>query len=332
MSSPVAHRHFAFFLHGHLPWVLPHGRWPHGAEWLCEATVETYLPLLRVGRSLRDRGLRGGITLGISPVLAEQLSHPDFVDLFREYLDDRVRTASAEAEQFKDEGSDDLAALAARWGRFYVETQKFFFDELDADILGGFRELEEAGVLEIASCGATHGYLPLLGRDESIALQVELARRVHRRHFGRAPRGMWIPEAAYRPEGPWSFPGSPEASRERPGVETFLAAGGIRYFLVDASLLVGGRSVGSYPDVFRDHAGFRDEARRESPPVPAPDRPRDPRHSYWVAAGAGSEPAVRFFVRDPETALQVWSGEHGYPGDPARTGGRFRTQPVPGGR
>ena len=34
-------------LHSHLPYVLSHGRWPHGTDWLSEAAAETYLPLLR---------------------------------------------------------------------------------------------------------------------------------------------------------------------------------------------------------------------------------------------------------------------------------------------
>ena len=30
--------HFVLTLHSHLPYVLNHGRWPHGSDWLCEAT------------------------------------------------------------------------------------------------------------------------------------------------------------------------------------------------------------------------------------------------------------------------------------------------------
>ena len=35
--------HFVLTLHSHLPWVLNHGRWPHGSDWLCEAAVDTWL-------------------------------------------------------------------------------------------------------------------------------------------------------------------------------------------------------------------------------------------------------------------------------------------------
>ena len=39
-------RRLAFVLHAHLPWVLGHGTWPHGEDWLAEAIVHCYLPLL----------------------------------------------------------------------------------------------------------------------------------------------------------------------------------------------------------------------------------------------------------------------------------------------
>ena len=35
-------------LHAHLPYVLRHGLWPHGEDWLYEAAAETYLPILAV--------------------------------------------------------------------------------------------------------------------------------------------------------------------------------------------------------------------------------------------------------------------------------------------
>ena len=49
----------AIVLHAHLPYVVNHGTWPHGMEWLHEAAAETYLPLLRVlvargGKTLVD--------------------------------------------------------------------------------------------------------------------------------------------------------------------------------------------------------------------------------------------------------------------------------------
>ena len=43
---------FVLALHSHLPYVLNHGRWPHGSDWLCEAALDTYLPLIEQLRAL----------------------------------------------------------------------------------------------------------------------------------------------------------------------------------------------------------------------------------------------------------------------------------------
>jgi len=66
-------------LHSHLPFVLNHGRWPHGSDWLCEAVVDTYLPLLEQLDALDVQQVPSPVTLGITPILANQLAHPGLV-------------------------------------------------------------------------------------------------------------------------------------------------------------------------------------------------------------------------------------------------------------
>src|SRR3954470_14480805 len=46
MSQPLGV--LCVILHGHQPYVLHHGDWPHGEAWLYEAAAESYLPLLDV--------------------------------------------------------------------------------------------------------------------------------------------------------------------------------------------------------------------------------------------------------------------------------------------
>ncbi|MBM2842959.1 MAG: 1,4-alpha-glucan branching enzyme, partial [Anaerolineales bacterium] len=58
--------------------------------------------------------------------------------------------------------------------------------------------------------------------DESIELQLRTAVAAHRRHMGRAPRAIWLPECAYRPAY------ITDDGRERPGLETHLAANQLR--------------------------------------------------------------------------------------------------------
>src|SRR3954470_3034972 len=88
-------------LHGHLPYVLHHGNYPHGEAWLYEAAAETYLPLLEVLDDVAAHKLRPAVSIGLTPVLLEQLAHDRFKLGFLEYLDERVGRARADARHFK---------------------------------------------------------------------------------------------------------------------------------------------------------------------------------------------------------------------------------------
>ena len=250
------------------------------------------------------------MTLSISPILAEQLVHPVFVEEMRAYLEERIRTSGEEARRFEERGEEKLASLARTWREIYERSHAFFFEDLRADLPGAFRDLAQTGTIELATCGATHGYFPLLARDESIALQVRLAHRAHEMRFGARPRGMWLPEAAYRPSGWWQSP--VDGTRVlRPGVEEFLARENIHYFLVDASLLAGGKIVGTYHDRMKSGAHPPMPRRRDTAGTAL-----DSRLLYQAADAQGDPSGVSFFVRDPATAMQVWSKDRGYPGDP----------------
>ena len=77
---------FVMILHGHIPYVLGHGSWPHGSNILYEAAAETYIPLLWAFEELIAEGISPNITLSLSPITVEQLSDERFADAFEEYL------------------------------------------------------------------------------------------------------------------------------------------------------------------------------------------------------------------------------------------------------
>ena len=303
-------------LHAHLPWVVHHGTWPHGLEWLLEAAAETYLPLLRVMRNLDRDGLALRANLILSPVLLEQLAHPTFRAEFPEYLKRKIQASQEDETYFRQSGDEHFANTACYWRSFF-EQAGGDFEALGGDIVKGFRDCSDAGLIEIVTCCATHGYLPLLGTDESVAAQVRMGVATHERHLGRKPRGIWLPECGYRPAGIWQRPvaphgnGEPGAPFERMGVERALAEAGLEYFFVDSHLVeqsmlftpcetkAGGGAVGTAAALPRPTKSVRSLYR-----------------TYWVDGPCARQHPVAIFPRDPLTGLQVWSGENGYPGDP----------------
>jgi 1,4-alpha-glucan branching enzyme len=88
---------FVLGLHSHLPYVLNHGRWPHGSDWICEAAIDTYLPLLEALEKLRHEGVPAPVTLGITPILANQLASPVFVEELEAYFAQRLASCDEAA-------------------------------------------------------------------------------------------------------------------------------------------------------------------------------------------------------------------------------------------
>src|SRR5205807_2407385 len=305
--------------------VINHGRWPHGSDWLCEATFECYLPLLRTIRRLVADGISPKWTINVSPVLAEQLASPEYQRELQLYGDNLRRSCADSRAEFERQGDRAIVALTAFWEQFYEQVWELH-RSLNGDILGAFADLQHAGHLELITCAATHGYLPLLSREESIHLQLRTAVETHRRHFGQPPRGIWLPECAYRPRYEWTPPTGRDSGRVRlvrPGIEELLARYGLEYFVADAHLVSAGDPVFLYRDFVPLRAG-RDEPASSVPGTEA----RSPYAPYRVASRGGSGTAVAFF-RDPKTTLQVWSRAHGYPGDYAYL--EFHKKHFPGG-
>jgi len=300
-----------------MPYVLGHGRWPHGVDWLNEAVAETYIPLINMLSDLAAEGLRNQVTIGTSPVLIEQLADPRFAAEFDRYVTAKEQVAAANARAFAGEGRSHFADLAEMNRVAYRQMRADFHDRYRCDLVGALRALHEQGVVEVMTCAATHGYLPLLKENGSIRAQVRLAVQVYERHYGRRPRGIWLPECAYRPRGPWVDPLRPADGPvgERPGLEEYLADEGLEYFIVDMHLLHGGEVCGMYLDRYEALRALHERLSAMS--AVHPDLEDVSTHRvYLTSSHPFFEKTVAFFTRDAEAALQVWSGEFGYPGDP----------------
>ena len=303
---------FTFVLHSHLPYCRMAGRWPHGEEWIHEAASETYVPLLNALYDLREEGKGYGLTLGITPVLAEQLADHDIREHFVLFLDDRSKAAAADISRFAASGESHLESLAGYYRDYYERVRDTFVERFGTDIIGAFRRLQDEGYIEIITSAATHGYLPLLSRDSSIYGQLRTAVTSYERHFGRAPRAIWLPECAYRPAY------TDSEGVVRPALEEFLAAQNLTCFFTETHAIEGGRpvgkaagdvSIGPYGVISRQYV---------LPVAEAAASGGTTYTAYYVIGSAGgtTSPPVAAVGRDNRTGQQVWSAEWGYPGDP----------------
>ncbi len=136
----MAKGYFAFVLHNHLPYVLAHGRWPHGMDWLSEAAGETYMQLLRVMWEMIEQGYKPKLTVDISPVLCEQLADHTFKEEFTTYLTQKIEAAENDIAEFEKYKQPNMLANAKMWVEFYSKTLKSF-NAIDQDIIGQFRKL-----------------------------------------------------------------------------------------------------------------------------------------------------------------------------------------------
>ena len=219
---------FTLVLHTHLPWLAHHGRWPVGEEWLYQSWAASYLPLLRVLRTLAAEDRRGLVTLGLTPVVTAQLDDPYCLDGMQHWLAN-WRLRAVEATTLRDR-----EALRTFGTREYAEAEQAIgeFDTLwrhGASPL--LRNLIDGGTVELLGGPLAHPFQPLLApRLRDFALREGLADA--RQRFAHTPTGIWAPECAYAP-----------------GMERGYAEAGVGHFMVDGPSLHGdtalGRPVGS---------------------------------------------------------------------------------------
>jgi 1,4-alpha-glucan branching enzyme len=191
---------FSFVLHGHIPYCRKAGVWPFGEEWVLEAMAETYIPLLNLLYKLRDSEKHFKLTMGFTPVLLEQISDEYMIERFQEYAQSRIKLAREDVKRFESCNDGMLKDLASFYEEYYISILKMFQEKFKNDLVGAFRRLQDDGVLEIIASVATHGYLPLMDAP-SIYAQMKVGIDTYERHFHRRPRGIWLPECGYRPDG-----------------------------------------------------------------------------------------------------------------------------------
>ncbi|HET7052852.1 MAG TPA: 1,4-alpha-glucan branching protein domain-containing protein [Solirubrobacterales bacterium] len=194
----------AIVLHSHMPYVEGFGTYPFGEEWLFDAVIRSYLPVLEVARDL---------TMTVTPVLADQLEDAGAARRLRDFLVEwRIGAAEADLDQVPAECRAACEGELARY-RHALE----LLDGAGGDPLRPFQDAVSEGRVALATSSATHAVLPMLATRAGMRLQLDAGIRSHRRRFGW-DGGLWLPECAYAP-----------------GIDQRLAEQGVRWFCVDQS-------------------------------------------------------------------------------------------------
>lgn len=207
--------YLSLILHAHLPFVR-HPEYPDMMEerWLFEAITETYIPLLDIYGKLVEDGVRFRITMSLTPPLVNMLSDELLISRYSAHLARLEELAEKEIDRTRWQPEFHTTALMYR--EKFRRTRKIFND-CHGNLVTAFKKFQDLGVLEIITCCATHGFLPLLNDFRpAVRAQIEMAVRDYHKHFDRQPRGIWLAECAYSP-----------------GDDQILKDFGINYFFTD---------------------------------------------------------------------------------------------------
>ena len=194
MNGPSPNKNFlgslAIVLHAHLPYVVKHEKNSLEEDWLFQAILECYIPLLQVMESSKNKdSLNTKLTLSLSPTLLSLLQNKQIKKKFSSWIRTRIEFLS------------DLPHKEQTASQFLMRNIRnnfIYWEECNGNLIEKFKNLNITGNLDILTCAATHGYLPILRENpETVLGQINTAIRSHDDIFGTRPLGIWLPECAY---------------------------------------------------------------------------------------------------------------------------------------
>jgi 1,4-alpha-glucan branching enzyme len=227
--------YLALILHAHLPFVRhPESDYVLEEEWLFEAITETYIPLLQVFDGLKRDGVDFKLTMSMTPPLVSMLQDPLLQERYDAHLAKLEELAELEVDHNQFDGH--LRYLSEFYAKEFNQV-RHTWERYDRDLIKAFKQYLDSNNLEIITCGATHGYLPLMQMyPQAVWAQLKVACEHYEQTFGRAPKGIWLPECAYFE-----------------GLERLIADTGLRYFIADGHALLYGKPrprFGTYAPIF----------------------------------------------------------------------------------
>lgn len=212
--------YFNLILHSHIPYVLDKGKAPFGEEWLFEAVVESYIPLLNILNKLIENGVSPKLTISFSPILLDQLSNPLFDDKFNNYCYDKIQFAHLDKIKFTERNNLIKSKLAEKWELFYHKTVEDYKIKYNSSIINEFKRLQDEGYIEIIITAATHSFLPLINDTDNIEEQIIVGKKAYIYYFNSTPKGFWLPECGYKE-----------------GIDELLSKHGFEYIVSDENVI-----------------------------------------------------------------------------------------------
>ena len=215
--------YLSFVLHAHLPFIR-HPEYEDFLEerWFFEAICETYIPLLEMFEGLVHDNVDFAFTMNISPSLSNMMADDLLRDRFLRYLNRMIELSSKEID--RNRFNPSFYELALMYYHRFVRMKDKFTGIYNRDLLSQFKKYQDLGKLEIITCGATHGFFPLMNNKQAVTAQVRVGINSYRKYFGKDPRGIWVPECAYYN-----------------GLDKILKQEGIKYFLTESHGILFGR-------------------------------------------------------------------------------------------
>ncbi len=208
--------YLALVLHSHLPYVRhpEHDQFLE-EDWLYEAITETYIPLIDVFDGLVNDRIDFRITMSLTPTLIAMLTDPLLQHRYLRHIGKLIELAENEIKRTRNQ--PEFNTLARMYRDMFLNARTVFEEKYDRNLITAFKKFQDLGVLEIITCSATHGFLPLMQNRNAVRAQVLVAVEQYKKHFGRAPKGIWLPECGYYA-----------------GLDEILHEAGIRYFFTDS--------------------------------------------------------------------------------------------------
>ena len=190
----------SFILHAHLPFIHhPESEDYLEEEWLYEAISETYIPLLLNFQKLEEEKVDFRLTMSITPPLLSMLDNKLLQKRYIKYLKKHIELC--EKEVVRTASNDRVNSLSKYYLERYTNDLQIFKDIYNCNLINAFKHFQDIGVLEIITCGATHGYFPILYVNENtVKAQIAVGVQTYEKYFGKKPRGIWLPECGYVPE------------------------------------------------------------------------------------------------------------------------------------